>query len=136
MCFTGRVVHRRDLLSPLWGQNGAKDFEYVFTQHGGMAIKVLIESRAQNTGENSRFAYEQLVKENVMTERPTIQIVTKPFMERRAKATFEVQWPAAWTIFFSYLTCHFLDNYPDQEAIVHVMVGNFRRILMYPEFGY
>lgn len=136
VCFTGGIAHRSDLLRPSWEQSEAEHFEHVFRQHGGMARKVVIEPRAQNTGENAQFAYEQLVKEKVMAEHTTIQIVTKPFMERRAKATFEAQWPAKETIFFITSPESLLDDYVDPEEVVHVMVGDFQRILMYPELGF
>lgn len=135
VCFTGGVAHENDLLRPSWDQSEAEYFRNVFTKCGGRAHSVVVENRAKNTGENARFAYERLVKEKSLPC-TSIQIVTKPFMERRAKATFEAQWPAAGTTFLVTSPAISLDDYPDQEAIVHVMVGDFERILTYPKLGY
>ena len=136
VCFTGGIAHRDDLLRPSWDQSEAEHFERVFARHGGVARKVVIEPRAQNTGENARFAYDQLVKENITVERAIIQIVTKPFMERRAKATFEAQWPSTGGMFFVTSPETQLEEYADLEDVMRVMVGDFQRILSYPKLGF
>lgn len=136
VCFTGGIAHRDDLLRPSWDQSEAEHFERVFARHGGVARKVVIEPHAQNTGENARFTYDQLVKENITVGRAIIQIVTKPFMERRAKATFEAQWPSKEVMFFVTSPETRLEDYADLEDVVHVMVGDFQRILSYPKLGF
>lgn len=57
--------------------------------HGG---QLLLETRAQNTGENAVFS-ELLVRDRSADSIGSIPIITKSYMERRVSRAFEKQWP-------------------------------------------
>lgn len=139
VCFTGGIAHEGDMLHTPWRESEAEHFHDVFVRSNGKGLNVLLEMRAQNTGQNARFVYEQLVREQASV--PTsIQIVTKPYMERRVRATFEVQWPAPasysitspqlpFAIYYEGLGSH-------KEELINIIVGDFERIVEYPSRGF
>ena len=101
---------------------------------------IIREDQATNTGENILFSYEELKKLNMSIQ--TIILVTKPYMLRRAYATFIQQWPSNPK---PKIICTGLDitleeycNDPNYsfEYVVNVMVGDLQRIIEYPKFGY
>ncbi len=101
---------------------------------------ILKDASATNTGENIRFSYE-LLKDNNIVPRSII-IVTKPYMLRRAYATFMKQWPTENKplVQCSAIDVSFSDyckdeNYPF-EYVTNVMVGDLQRIREYPKQGY
>jgi uncharacterized SAM-binding protein YcdF (DUF218 family) len=53
---------------------------------------ILIERESTNTGENIRFSHALLESHGISVS--SLIVVTKPYMERRAYATFAKQWPA------------------------------------------
>ncbi len=53
---------------------------------------ILKETKATNTGENIQFSFELLKQRGINPH--SIIIVTKPYMLRRAYATFMKQWPS------------------------------------------
>ncbi|EGX92622.1 hypothetical protein CCM_03995 [Cordyceps militaris CM01] len=100
--------------------------------------RILVEPLARNTGENVRFAHA-LLAERGITPRSLI-LVQKPYMERRAWATFQKQWPddaVAVTVTSPQLA---FAEYPDKgnpkELVVSVMVGDLMRIEKYPALGF
>jgi hypothetical protein len=139
VCFTGGVAHEGDMLQTQWSESEAEHFYHVFIQSSGKAGIVLLETDAQNTGQNARFVYEQLVRERVPIP-ASIQIVTKPYMERRARATFEAQWPKAVQLFVTSQQLSFSEYYrrleDSKEKLVDIMVGDFERIMEYPSRGF
>lgn len=136
--FTGGAAHADDLLRTTWNESEAEHFRDIFVKTGGRARHMLLETSAQNTGQNAVLSYELLVRNG--NEVPaTIQIVTKPYMERRARATFEAQWPDKEARFFVTSPRIEFGNYPDSrqsyDTLINIMVGDFERILTYPEHG-
>ena len=104
---------------------------------GGAILK---ESTATNTGENITHSYELLQESDIRVK--SIIIVTKPYMLRRAYATFMKQWPntrkpkmMCSAIDVSFEEYCKDDNYPF-EYVTNVMVGDLQRIQEYPKRGF
>lgn len=136
--FSGGTAHRNDLLQTTWRGTEAEHFYDIFVQHGGNAQRMLLENDAQNTGQNATLSYE-LLKAHGIADPRQLQLVTKPYMLRRARATFEAQWPCTTTTFHVAGPGLLFDEYPDEkqpfETLVNIMVGDFQRILEYPKEG-
>lgn len=70
----------------------------------------------------------------------TILLVTKPYMERRAVATFQAQWPDRDVeLHVSSPRLAFEDYVTDQQpadVVVNSMVGDLQRIMEYPAHGW
>ena len=66
-------------------------------------------------------------------------IVTKPYMERRALATFEAQWPDQHASMMVVSQGGSLGQYCNKEqpfdVVVNIMVGDMQRIIEYPKHG-
>lgn len=135
--FSGGIAHSHDLLVVTWAGTEAAHFYDVFQKAGGEARKVLIEQHAQNTGENATFCYDLLQAEYGYGSIPKIiQIVAKPYMQRRARATFEAQWPDTASRFFVSAPQISFRDYPNKEQpferLVNLLVGDLQRIIEYP----
>ena len=83
------------------------------------------------------FSYELLKKAQ---KTPTsVLLVTKPYMERRAKATFAVQWPDSATQLRVTSPPIDFDRYCNDEqpieTVINIMVGDLDRIMKYPARG-
>ena len=133
LVFSGNVG---ELTSGMYGQPEAEYFAGIAIELGVPADKVLIENRATNTGENILFARVLLQEQH---HDPTdFILVQKPFMERRALATFQKVWPEKKAVvasppieFIDYPTAEF-----PRERIIEIMVGDLDRITRYPALGY
>lgn len=136
--FTGGVAHVGDLLQTSWSETEAEYFYDVFQKSGGTAGQALLETSAQNTGQNATLSYELLRRSEAGVPR-SMEIVTKPYMERRARATFEVQWPDMRMSFFVTSPRISFADYPNDaqpfDTLVAIMVGDFERIMEYPKRG-
>lgn len=101
---------------------------------------ILKESRATNTGENITYSH-QLLEEMGLSAKSII-IVTKPYMLRRAYATFMKQWPdqAKPDIQCSAIGVSFAEYCKDEmypfDYVTNVMVGDLQRIREYPKLGF
>lgn len=135
--FSGGIAHAGDMLHTTWSESEAEHFYTVFCKMGGKSRRVLLETQSENTGQNATLSCELLQHENVPMK--TMQVVTKPYMLRRARATFEAQWPVEGTEFFMSGPNPTLHEYlgRDQpfDALVNIMVGDFQRIVEYPKRG-
>jgi uncharacterized SAM-binding protein YcdF (DUF218 family) len=136
--FSGGIAHQSDALRPAWAAPEAEHFAEVAARHGAPRDKILIENRASNTGENIAFTYQLLQERNLHPE--SLLLVQKPYMERRAYATFKKQWPNPGTDVVVTSPPIPYDQYFDsanpKERVIHVMVGDLQRVLEYPKFGY
>ena len=94
---------------------------------------LLLENRSTNTGENIRFTRDLLRREGIEIDR--FLLVQKPYMERRAYATFRKQWPEKECQVTSPSIS--FEEYPTPEIpfekVVNIMVGDLQRIRLYPE---
>jgi uncharacterized SAM-binding protein YcdF (DUF218 family) len=117
----------------------AEIFAEIAVRLGVPEDKIIKETKSTNTGENIRNTYELLQRLDNLPE--SVLLVTKPYFERRAYATFMKQWPASDTEVLVTspqvsFTDYFKDDAPDEKRnIISVMVGDFQRIIEYPKMG-
>lgn len=135
---SGGNAHHNDLLATNWeASDEATHFASVMSAKG-IRQTLLLEKRALNTGQNALYSYELLKMQGILPH--TILIVTKPYMERRAKATFEAQWRGKNTHFIvTSPDISFDDYFNDEqpyETVLSIMVGDLQRILEYPKHGF
>ncbi|HYE87813.1 MAG TPA: YdcF family protein [Vicinamibacterales bacterium] len=124
----------------LWTQAEADRFAAVAVSLGVPRERILIENRSTNTGENVTFT-KQLLAERGIDPRKFI-VVQKPYMERRAYATFRSRWPEKDVIvtspqisFDDYLA-HYSHESLSPDDVVAIMVGDLQRIKVYGERGW
>ena len=100
---------------------------------------ILCESESTNTGDNIRFSYRLLQERGIQPQR--IILVQKPYMERRAYATFLKQWPAepkpeVWVTSPPLAFETYADGLMPRAQFINVMVGDLQRIREYPKLGF
>lgn len=100
---------------------------------------ILQETKSTNTGENFKFT-DQLLRNRGLIFHKFI-VVQKPYMERRAYATFKKHWSDKACIvtspplsFEAY--CRSDDPEINEEAVTHIMVGDLQRIKVYADKGF
>lgn len=120
-------------------QSEAALFAEVAVAQGVPPEAILVEPHSTNTGENFRLT-QQLLQARGLTYQHFI-VVQKPYMERRAYATFRQHWPDKTCVitspqlsFEAYCQSH--DPEINQEAVIHLMVGDLQRIKVYGERGF
>lgn len=127
---------KRGCLTRGWKKTEAEVFAEVLTSQGISDRNLLVEKRAENTGENILFSKKLLKKKNITPN--SVMLVTKPYMERRAYATACKAWPEVDTVVASPKID--FDNYPNKfiskDDIINALVGYTQRILKYPEKGF
>lgn len=101
---------------------------------------ILCEDRATNSGENIQYIAEIL--QDVHVASGTIILVQKPYMLRRAYATFMKQWPSETkpNVIMSAIDLtmdeYVSDAYVNFEQMAQILVGDTQRIREYPKLGY
>jgi len=105
---------------------------------GVPADQVLTEETATNTGANITLAAKLLAERGMHPL--SVLLVTKPYMERRAWATFKKQWPSPQprvTVTSPQIDYdqYFAGVYPKAQEI-RIMLGDMQRIREYPKLGY
>lgn len=137
---TGGVAHQHDLLATKWDEDTEADhFIAILRANGVDGSRVYREPKATSTGENVLLSHELLVEHEIHPK--SILIVTKPYMERRALATFRAQWPDAncamrVSSMGGTIAEYCADNSQPFETVVNIMVGDFQRIMEYPKRGF
>lgn len=133
---SGGVAHANDLLATGWDGSEASVFAKRMVAMGVGPSAILLEEEAKNTGQNFTFTRAILEKHKIDCKR--ILVVTKPYMERRAYATGLKQWPEVRLQVTS--SGGTFDDYCQDEhmedRLVHIMVGDLDRIIVYPEKGF
>ncbi len=111
-------------------------FADVLVKNGVQRAEIILESKSSNTGENITFT-RALIQERY-PEFKNLILVHKPYMERRAFATFEKQWPEANGVITSPELSY--EGYALTEDLrarfINVMVGDLQRLKQYPALGY
>jgi uncharacterized SAM-binding protein YcdF (DUF218 family) len=124
----------------LWSEPEAELFASVARRMGVPAERILVESRSTNTGENVRFTRRLLAERGL--DPASFILVQKPYMERRAFATFKRYWPEKRAVVTSpqFAFDEYLKNHSNgalsEDEIVGIMVGDLQRIRLYPEKGF
>lgn len=136
---SGGAAHQNDLLTTKWSEPTEAEHFMNVMRSSGYGEPVLLEDRATNTGENATLSYELLEKQR-STPIGRLLIVTKPYMERRALATFEAQWPEKTTqlsVTSPQLNLsQYINNDQPFDDVVNIMVGDLQRIIDYPARGF
>lgn len=124
----------------LWSEPEAELFASVARGLGVPESDILVETRSTNTGENVRFTRKLLAERGL--EPQSLVLVQKPYMERRAYATFKNYWPeprvhvtSPQVSFEEYLKSY-SNSALTEDDVVGIMVGDLQRIRLYPEKGF
>jgi len=115
----------------------AEVFADIIINHGVLKDNIIIENRSTNTGENLIFSYTKAIENNLKTEK--VILVTKPYMQKRALATFKKQWPNTKTqAIVTSPKKSFEQLLVDDNIIdaVNIMVGDTQRLKIYPKQGF
>jgi uncharacterized SAM-binding protein YcdF (DUF218 family) len=129
--------HETTLLSNQYkGQTEATVLTQVCKDAGVPESAIVIEDKANNTGQNFEFITPVLKNAGISLD--TIIAVQKPYMERRTYATGKIWWPDIELIvsspqgtFSEYVADAF-----DPDVVINIMLGDLQRIKEYPALGY
>ncbi|MBU1039297.1 YdcF family protein [Patescibacteria group bacterium] len=125
-----------NLTKDIWSKSEADIFAEIAVNKGVPKEKIIIENKSTNTGENILFTKELLRKKNVNPN--SFMVVQKPYMERRAYATFKKLWPGKSLIVTSPRIS--FEDYPNEQIpeidLINIIVGDLQRIKLYPEKGF
>ncbi|MBV7296345.1 YdcF family protein [Enterovibrio paralichthyis] len=119
-------------------QSEAETFADVLMDEGVPASALLLETEATNTGENMTLSHAVMIQKGLHFSR--FILVQKPFMERRAYATFLKQWPGEKeSVICTSPPIDFID-YPNDslpfDHVVEATLADFERVRDYPALGY
>lgn len=124
------------LTEGLWNKPEAEVFADIAIKMGVPREKILIENKSTNTGENIIFTMKLLKEKNLNPQ--SFIVVQKPYMERRAFATFKKHLPDKKIIVTSPQIS--LEEYPNdkisKDEMINIMAGDLQRIKIYPEKGF
>lgn len=98
--------------------------------------RIYIENQSTNTGENIILSKKLIAEKKLKVS--SIILVQKPYMLRRAYATFKRQWPEMeFTVTGPLIS---FESYPNEtiskKLLINIMVGDTQRIKYYPEKGF
>ncbi len=127
------------LTEGVWQQTEAERFGALAVQQGVPEDKILLENQSTNTGENLRLTRRLLDEKGLRFD--TFIVVQKPYMERRAYATFKKEWPDKDCVVTSPLLdfetyCQTNDPDINREIVTHLLVGDLQRIRVYADKGF
>jgi uncharacterized SAM-binding protein YcdF (DUF218 family) len=126
------------LTEGMWTEPEADLFARIAAEMGVPREKILTENRSTNTGQNIALTYDLLRNHGISVRR--MILVQKPYMERRAYATFMKQWPGDPIEVMVTSPQISFEDYPNGdisvEEVIHIMLGDLQRIKLYPELGY
>lgn len=93
--------------------------------------RLLLETRATNSGENFTLTRALLAERGIAPRRGVI--VTKPYMARRGWATGTFQWPQVrWSVFpWGISLAAYLERGNDPRTVLELMTGDLQRMRLY-----
>ena len=114
----------------------APRFAELAVQAGVATRDIWLEIHASNCAENIRFSMQLLAKQGRMPQ--SVILVCKPYLERRAFATFKQQFVDIPVTVTSYQVSlkDYLVMVDDVKQFINLMVGDLQRIIVYPAKGY
>jgi len=128
--------NRGALTEQMWSRPEAEIFAEVAEAKGVPRDRMLLEPKSTNTGENVIFTKALLAQSGIHPKR--VIAVQKPYMERRTWATFQKRWPEV-EVRVTSPRLGFVE-YPNDEIskedVIHIMVGDLERIMVYGERGW
>ncbi|WP_117233227.1 YdcF family protein [Vibrio maerlii] len=122
----------------LFDSSEAETFASIAKDCGVPESAILIENKSTNSGENVTFSQRLLTEQDIHCKH--FILVQKPFMERRAYATFCKQWSSDYesvqvsstqTPFFEYIN----EEMP-LMMVLEALLDDFQRIVDYPAKGF
>ncbi|MFI5000007.1 MAG: YdcF family protein [Reyranellales bacterium] len=133
---SGGIAHRGSLLDTGWDRPEAHVFADMALREGVPAQAILVEERAQNTGDN--FILSRVVAEQAGLVLRKVLVVAKPYMTRRGFATGRKVWPDVELL----MQCEDIDvvdyfaREADPERTLLALAGDLHRIIVYPTLGF
>ena len=133
---SGGIAHRGGVLDTGWDRSEARVFAEVAVGEGVPQEAILIEDRAQNTGDN--FVFGMAIAERANLRPKKLLVVAKPYMTRRGFATGRKLKPEIELL----MQCEQIDvvdyfvREPDPERTMLALVGDLHRIIVYPRLGF
>ncbi len=133
---SGGIAHRGGLLDTGWDRPEARVFADLALKQGVPSHALLIEERAENTGDNFRLT-RALAEQRGLKLRGLL-VVAKPYMTRRGFATGRKVWPEPELL----MQCEeigveaYFAREPDPERALLALVGDLHRIIVYPRLGF
>ncbi|MEM9671488.1 MAG: YdcF family protein [Bacteroidota bacterium] len=129
------------LTEGLWDQSEADLFCDIALKRGVPQEKILVENQSTNSGENFRFTEKLLRDRGLFDQLQSFIVVQKPYMERRAYATFKKHWPNKECRVTSPLLsfdeyCESSHPEINREMVTHLMVGDLQRLWVYAQEGF
>ncbi|ELV8635516.1 YdcF family protein [Vibrio vulnificus] len=122
----------------LFEKSEAETFAELAKASGVPEEAILLETKSSNSGENVRFSEQLLIDKGLVFE--SFILVQKPFMERRALATFEKQWQGAYSRLLVSSTREAFFDYINEEMplmlVLEALLEDFERIKHYPAKGF
>ena len=137
MIFSGG---RGAITRELWDEPEAERFARLAMSLHVPRESILVEINSTNTGENIEFTKRLLAERGLDLEK--FIVVQKPYMERRAFATFRKLWPEKEVVVTSPQVAFrdYLAGYANRSLsandVVSIMVGDLQRIKLYPARGF
>jgi uncharacterized SAM-binding protein YcdF (DUF218 family) len=123
--------------SDLWKVAEGTRFAEVAQEAGVPADRIIVETRAQNTGDNIALVRDLLIADGRIPHTSGI-LVSKPYMKRRALATACKQWPdVIWGVAGPNIG---YGEYPTSDVpksrMINLMVGDLQRMKVFAEQGF
>lgn len=124
----------------LWTEPEAEAFARIAVSMGVPPDCILKETASTNTGENVLFTRRLLEARRLAVSR--VLLVQKPYMERRAYATFRKVWREPEVLVTSpqvslddYLA-RYANEALSEDDVIDILVGDLQRIRVYAERGF
>ncbi|XP_022254576.1 uncharacterized protein LOC111088510 [Limulus polyphemus] len=124
-----------------WTRSEAEEFQDIVVQMGVPNNRIILESKATNTGENVRYSHEVMKQRGINPKK--IILVQMPYMERRTYATFMKQWPGDVTTLQVSVSSPSIEfrHYPNSKVgtfrdLIAALLGMLERIRKYPRKGW
>lgn len=116
----------------LWSEPEAERFARIAVSLNVPRECILVETESTNTGENVQFTRKMLAEKGLDPQK--FIVVQKPYMERRAYATFRRYWPDKEVIVtspqvsFDEYVAEYTNSSLSVDDVVGIMVGDLQRI--------
>lgn len=124
----------------LWSEPEAERFARIAMSLKVPAECIVVETKSTNTGENVQFTRKLLAEKGLDPQK--FIVVQKPYMERRAYATFRRYWPEKEVIVtspqvsFEEYVARYTNSSLTIDDVIGIMLGDLQRIRFYPSLGY
>lgn len=136
IAISGGLAHQDDLLNTRWKKTEAEVFADVAIKMGVPKEKIVLETKAKNTGDNFELT-EIILREKRLNPKIVI-CVQKPYMERRTLATGLKWWKDRELIITSPPVSfeEYTKGIISEEDMINIIVGDLQRIKLYAEKGF